>query len=71
MLAVFQISQADDLSIDLAYLFMPGSPFCKRVADRTCFARFAVIHDEGERRQAHIALQQWLDSTAEALPLGF
>jgi hypothetical protein len=71
MLAVFQISQADDLSIDLAYLFMPGSPFCRRVAERTCFARYAVIHDTSERQQAHIALQHWLDSSSEALPLGF
>ncbi len=71
MLAVFQISQADDLSIDLAYLFMPGSPFCQRVSERTCFARYAVIHNASERQQAHTALQHWLDSSSEALPLGF
>jgi len=66
MLAVFQISEAGDLSMAMARLFAPNSPLRQRFAEGRCFARYVVIEDEGERRTVYTALQKWLASAAES-----
>jgi hypothetical protein len=65
MLALYQISQADDLGMSLGRLFLPGSPERERFASGRCFARYAVIEDAVQRQSAHTALLQWLASVAE------
>jgi len=66
MLALFQISEADDLGMALGRLFLSGSPERERFASGRCFARYVVIEDAVQRRTAHAALQRWMASTAEA-----
>jgi hypothetical protein len=74
MLALFQISEADDLGMALGCLFLPGSPHRERLAAGLCFVRYAVIEDAAQRRAAYNALQRWLSSpsetTEEAAQLG-
>ena|SRR5713226_1605423 len=66
MLALFQISEADDLGMALGRLFFPGSPLRERFASGRCFALYAVIEDAQQRRAALAAFEQWLASSAEA-----
>jgi hypothetical protein len=66
MLALFQISEADDLGMALGRLFLCGSPARERFASGRCFARYVVIEDANQRRTALIALQRWMASSAEA-----
>lgn len=65
MLALFQISQTDDLGMALGRLFLPGSPQRERLASGRCFARYAVIEDATQRHAAYAALQRWLSESAE------
>jgi hypothetical protein len=65
MLALFQISETDDLGMALGRLFLPGSPQRERLRAGRCFARYAVIEDESQRHAAYTALQRWLTKTAE------
>ena len=65
MLALFQISETDDLGMALGRLFLPGSPQRERLWAGRCFARYAVIEDESQRHAAYTALQRWLTETAE------
>jgi len=65
MLALFQISQSDDLGMDLGRLFLPGNPARERLSAGRCFARYAVIEDATQRHAAYTALQRWLSETAE------
>ena len=65
MLALFQISETDDLGMALGRLFLPGSPQRERLASGRCFARYAAIEDESQRHAAYIALQRWLSESAE------
>jgi hypothetical protein len=65
MLALFQISETDDLGMALGRLFLPGSPQRERLATGRCFARYAVIEDATQRHAAHAALQRWLSSSSE------
>ena len=65
MLALFQISETDDLGMALGRLFLPGSPQRERLWAGHCFARYAVIEDESQRHAAFTALQRWLTETAE------
>ncbi len=65
MLALFQISEAEDLGMALGRLFLPGSPQRERLAGGRCFARYAVIQDAQQRRSALAAFQQWLASSVE------
>ena len=58
MLALFQISETDDLGMALGRLFLPGSPQRERLAAGRCFARYAVIEDATQRHAAYAALQQ-------------
>jgi hypothetical protein len=65
MLALFQISRADDLGMALGRLFLSGSPERERFASGRCFARYVVIEDSVQRQIAHAALQRWMASSAE------
>ena len=66
MLALFQISEADDLGMALGRLFLSGSPERERFASGRCFARYVVIEDPTQRQIALTALQRWMASSAEA-----
>jgi hypothetical protein len=66
MLAIFQVSDSNDLPISMSRLFAPGNPVRERIAEGRLFARYTVIEDEVQRRSAHSALQRWLASSAEA-----
>jgi hypothetical protein len=66
MLALFRISEADDLGMALGRLFLPGSP--ERLAGDTCFARYALIADATQRHAAYSALQSWVASSASGIP---
>jgi hypothetical protein len=65
MLALFQISEADDLGMALGRLFLSGSPERERFASGRCFARYVVIEDPTQRQIALTALQRWMASSAE------
>ena len=72
MLALFQVSETDDLGMTLGRLFLPGNPLGERLAEGRCFARYAVIEDGDQRCAAHAAFQQWIASSSEtALGVGF
>jgi len=66
MLALFQISEAEDVGMALGRLFLSGNPARERFASGRCFARYVVIEDANQRRTALTALQRWMDSSAEA-----
>jgi hypothetical protein len=66
MLAMFQISEADDLGMALGRLFLSGTPERERFASGRCFARYVVIEDVTQRRTALTARQRWMASSAEA-----
>jgi len=66
MLALFQISEANDLGMALGRLLLPGSPLRERVASGRCFARYVVVEDPAQRRTAYTALQRWMASSAQA-----
>jgi hypothetical protein len=65
MLALFQISQSEDLGMSLGRLFLPGSPIRERLETGRCLARYTVIEDATQRQSALAALQQWMQSSAE------
>jgi hypothetical protein len=65
MLALFQISDAEDLGMALGRLFLPGSPERDRLAAGRCFARYAVIEDAAQRHATCTALQRWQSENAE------
>ena len=66
MLALFSIRDAEDLGMDLGRLFLPGSPEQKRLANRECYLRYAVIEEDAQRQAAYAALQRWMASSSEA-----
>jgi len=65
MLALFQISAADDVGMTLGRLFLPGNPARERFASGKCFARYVLIEDPGQRKTACDALQQWMTASSE------
>jgi hypothetical protein len=67
MLALFQISDADDLGMALGRLLLSGNPARERFASGRCFVRYVVIEDPIQRRTALTALQRWMASSAEAV----
>jgi len=67
MLALIRISEAEDLGMALGRLFLPGTPERNRLLGGRCFARYAVVEDEVQRRSACGALQQWMASSSEAI----
>jgi hypothetical protein len=66
MLALFQISEADDVGMALGRLFLSANPARERFASGRCFARYVVIEDANQRRTALTALQRWMASSSEA-----
>jgi len=67
ILAVFQITETEDLCLALSRNFAPGSPLQTRLASGRCFVRFASVADAIHRKTACRALNQWLmDSTEMA-----
>jgi hypothetical protein len=67
MLALFHISEADDLGMSLGRLFLAPSPQRDRFATGRCFARYVVIEDAAQRQAALSALQRWMSSSAEVI----
>ncbi len=67
MLALFQISEANDVGMALGRMFLSGSPERERFASGRCFARYVVIEDQAQRRTALTALHHWMESSAEAV----
>src|ERR1700719_3751747 len=65
MLALFQISETDDLGMALGSLFLPGNPLRERLAAERCFARYAVIEDPIQRQTASAVFQRWIQESAE------
>jgi hypothetical protein len=66
MLALFQISEAEDVGMALGRLFLSGNPARERFASGRCFARYVVIEDANQRRTALTALERWMASSSEA-----
>lgn len=66
MLAVFQVSETEDLCVALSRHFAPRSPLNERLSSGRCFVRFAQVTDPVTRKNASQALNQWLASSAEA-----
>jgi hypothetical protein len=67
MLALFQISEADDLGMALGRLFLSRNPERERLTNGRCFARYVVIEDSAQRHTALAALRRWMASSAEAV----
>lgn len=65
VLALFRISEAEDLGMALACLLLPGSPERERLIGGRCFACYTVIEDAAQRRGAYSAVQQWMAYSAE------
>ena len=65
MLALFQISEANDVGMALGRLFLSGNPARERFASGRCFARYVVVEDSAQRRTAYTALQRWMASSAQ------
>jgi len=66
MLALFQISEANDLGMALGRLFLSGNPARERLSSGRCFARYVVVEDPTQRRTAYTALQRWMATAAQA-----
>ena len=66
MLALFRISEADDLGMALGRLFLPGNREREHFAGGRCFARYAIIEEPEQRRAAYTALSRWMATAAEA-----
>ncbi len=65
MLALFHVSEADDLGMALGRLFLPGTPLRARLTSGKCFARYTVIEDSAQRRLATEVFQRWMEEAAE------
>ena len=65
ILAVFQISETEDLCVALSRNFAPGNLLRGRLASGICFVRFATVADPVHRKAACTALQQWVANSAE------
>jgi hypothetical protein len=65
MLALFQVSETDDLGMTLGRMFLPGNPARERFASGKCFMRYVVIEDAAQRRSACESLQQWMATSSE------
>jgi hypothetical protein len=58
MLAVFQVSETDDLGLVLGRMFLLDRPGRDRLASGRCFARYVVIEDPAQRRSVLATLRQ-------------
>jgi hypothetical protein len=66
MLAIFQVSETEDLCVALSRHFSPRSPLRERLSSGRCFVRFAQVSDAPSRQTAYKALNQWFASSIEA-----
>ncbi len=64
--ALFGITAVDDLGFSMGMMFLPGSPLRERLETGRCLARYVVIEDAAQRQTALAALQQWMNSEAQA-----
>jgi len=65
MLAVYRVSETEQLGLTMGRLFLPRGQEAERLASGRCFARYAIIEDAAQRRAAHAAFQQWMAASAE------
>jgi hypothetical protein len=65
LLALFQISETDDLGMALGRLFLPGNPLRERLTAGRSFVRFTVIEDVAQRSAASAIFQRWMQNSAE------
>jgi len=65
MLAVFRVSESDDLCLALRRELLAPS-LRERLSSGCCFIRFAQVSDTAYRQAACKALKQWLATSAEA-----
>jgi len=65
MIALFHISDADDLGMALGRLFLPGNPLLAKLNAGRCFVRHAVIEDAAQRSAACAAFRRWMNASAE------
>src|SRR5439155_24090081 len=66
MLALFQITEADDLGMVLGRLFLPGNPLRERLASGRSFGRYTVIEDPVQRSAAHKIFDRWMQQSVES-----
>ena len=66
MLALFQITEADDLGMALGRLFLPGNPLRERLASGRSFGRYTVIEDPVQRSAAHKIFDRWMQQSVES-----
>ena len=64
MLALFQITETDDIGMALGRLFLPGNPLRERLAAGNCFARYSVIENPAERAVAYGIFQRWMQESS-------
>jgi hypothetical protein len=72
MLAMFAVTESDDVARSVSQLFTTGHPLRERLGQCRCFVRYAVVHDAAERQAIAHALERWLlqasDRAAELAP---
>jgi hypothetical protein len=66
MLALFEITETEDLGMALGRCFLPRAPQSERLTAGKCFMRYAVIEDQQQRLAAYAAFRNWFSSSAEA-----
>jgi len=67
MLAIFQVSETEDLCVTLSRLFAPRNPLSARLSSGRCFVRFALAVDPRQRQAACESLNRWLSASEEAV----
>ena len=72
MLAMFAVTESDDVARSISQLFTAGHPLRERLGQCRCFVRYAVVQDPAERQAIAHALERWLlqasDRAAELAP---
>lgn len=71
MLAVFEISEAENVSRALSRMFVPGSPWQERLTGTRCYLRYTIIPDAEKRQAAATALKNWLSSQVDTAAVVF
>jgi hypothetical protein len=63
LLALFEISEADDLGLTLGRRFLAPGP---RLVGKKYFTRYAVIEDDRQRLSAYLAFRRWVATQKES-----
>ncbi|HEX8818030.1 MAG TPA: hypothetical protein VF753_21255 [Terriglobales bacterium] len=63
VLALFEISEAEDLGLTLGRRFLSPGP---RLVGKKYFTRYAVIEDDRQRLSAYLAFRRWVATQKEA-----